>query len=104
MTKPSTSGPDHPQFAFVLFGGTGDLSMRKILPALYQAHRDGTLAASGTLIAVARAAHDRAGFVQWVNEQVKPHVPSSAYDDAAWRGFLERLSYVRLDVTERGDF
>ena len=31
-------------FTFVLFGGTGDLSMRKILPALYEAHRAGMLA------------------------------------------------------------
>ena len=39
-------------FTFVLFGGTGDLSMRKILPALYEAHRAGMLAPGGKIFAV----------------------------------------------------
>ena len=43
-------------FTFVLFGGTGDLSMRKILPALFEAHRGGMLAEGGKIVAVARAA------------------------------------------------
>ena len=48
-------------FTFVLFGGTGDLSMRKILPALYEAHRAGMLAESGKIVGVTRHVEDRAG-------------------------------------------
>jgi glucose-6-phosphate 1-dehydrogenase len=48
-------------FTFVLFGGTGDLSMRKILPALYEAHRAGMLAEGGKIVGVARHAEDRSG-------------------------------------------
>ena len=47
-------------FIFVLFGGTGDLSMRKILPALFEAHRGGMLAPAGKIVAVARAVETRA--------------------------------------------
>ena len=42
------------RFTFVLFGGTGDLAMRKILPALFAAHQGGTLSATGKIVAVAR--------------------------------------------------
>ena len=41
-------------FDLVLFGGTGDLAWRKLLPALFQAFRHGTLPAGGRIIGVAR--------------------------------------------------
>ena len=98
MTKPSTSGPDHPQFAFVLFGGTGDLAMRKILPALYAAHRDGMLAQDGKIVSVAQTALNTSSYLRWVDEHVKPYVLATAIDDSVWRSFLERIAYVALDA------
>ncbi|BCF96196.1 glucose-6-phosphate 1-dehydrogenase [Paraburkholderia sp. PGU19] len=91
-------------FTFVLFGGTGDLSMRKILPALYEAHRAGMLAASGKIVAVARHEEDRAGYLQWVNEHVKAHVAKSGIDENAWAGFVDRIEYVKLDLGKAEDF
>ena len=43
---------------FVIFGGTGDLAVRKLLPALYLRDRDGQLTADTRIIAVARAGLD----------------------------------------------
>jgi glucose-6-phosphate 1-dehydrogenase len=100
MTKPSTSGPDHPQFAFVLFGGTGDLAMRKILPALYAAHRDGMLAQDGKIVSVAQTALNTSSYLRWVDEHVKPYVLATAIDDSVWRSFLERIAYVALDASQ----
>ncbi len=69
-------------FTFVLFGGTGDLSMRKILPALFEAHRaGGMLADGGKIVAVARRVRDRAAYLEWVNEHVKPHVSKNGVDE-----------------------
>ncbi|MFP3701524.1 hypothetical protein SB758_39235, partial [Burkholderia sp. SIMBA_013] len=48
MQFPTDSG-----FTFVLFGATGDLAMRKILPALFEAHRSGMLGESGKIVGVA---------------------------------------------------
>jgi glucose-6-phosphate 1-dehydrogenase len=39
-------------FAFVLFRATGDLAKRKILPALFEAHRAGLLPADGKIVGV----------------------------------------------------
>src|SRR5689334_22698231 len=100
MTPAPTSQPDLLDFSFVLFGGTGDLAMRKILPALYAAHRDGMLAPGGKILAVAITALDCNGYLAWVEEHVKPRVPESTIDDAAWLGFLGRISYVRLDAAQ----
>ncbi len=43
-------------FDLVIFGGTGDLAMRKLLPALYHRHRDGQFPAGSRIIAVGRQA------------------------------------------------
>ncbi|CAM2194005.1 glucose-6-phosphate dehydrogenase [Paraburkholderia sp. A1RI_3L] len=91
-------------FTFVLFGGTGDLSMRKILPALYEAHRAGLLAEAGKIVAVARHEDNRDAYLAWVNEHVKPHVSKNGLDEAAWTSFLERVLYVKLDLSRPEDF
>ena len=91
-------------FNFVLFGGTGDLSMRKILPALYEAHRAGMLSDNGRIVAVARHAADRDGYIEWINSNVKAHVSKAGVDDAVWRSFLERIAYVKLDLGKAEDF
>ena len=41
-------------FDLVLFGGTGDLAWRKLMPALFQAFRHGTLPEGGRIIGVGR--------------------------------------------------
>ena len=43
-------------FDLVLFGGTGDLAWRKLLPALFQSFRHGSLPAGGRIIGVGRSA------------------------------------------------
>ena len=91
-------------FTFVLFGGTGDLAMRKILPALYEAHRGGMLAAGGRIVAVARGAENRAGYLEWFDEHVPRHIPPANFDAAAWGGFRERVGFVRVDLSKRDDF
>jgi len=47
---------------FVVFGGTGDLAVRKLLPALYLRDRDGQLTADTRIIAVSRAGLDESGY------------------------------------------
>jgi glucose-6-phosphate 1-dehydrogenase len=92
-------------FTFVLFGGTGDLSMRKILPALYEAHRaGGMLAESGKIVAVARHVADRAAYLDWVGEHVKPHVSQNGVDETAWASFLARIEFVKIDLGNPEDF
>jgi glucose-6-phosphate 1-dehydrogenase len=90
-------------FAFVLFGGTGDLAMRKILPALYSAHRDGLLPPEGRIVAVAQTALDDASYKMRIDDEVRPRV-KNAFDAAAWSSFLERLAYVQIDAQQSGTY
>ena len=58
-------------FDLVLFGATGDLAMRKLLPCLYQAHVAGLLHPEGRILGVSRSELDTAGFLAKVETNSK---------------------------------
>ncbi|TAL56480.1 glucose-6-phosphate dehydrogenase [Pandoraea sp.] len=93
-----------PSFTFVLFGATGDLSLRKVLPALYRAHRSGQLSDDGHIVAVARKSLDSDGYRAWAQEQVRPHLDIARLDEDDWQRFLGRMTYVALDLACQDDF
>ena len=92
-----------PAFDMVLFGGTGDLAMRKLLPALYEAHRAGSLHASGRIVALGRAALTLDGYLEQVRSQSGPHLKAD-FASAEWASFVARLHYLRLDADRPADF
>ncbi|MFP5336157.1 MAG: glucose-6-phosphate dehydrogenase [Actinomycetes bacterium] len=87
--------PVHP-CDVVVFGGTGDLSMRKILPALYHRDRDGQLTPDARVVAVSRDGLDDSAYRALADELARPH---AGKDLAAWPRFLERLHHVTADAT-----
>jgi len=85
---------------FLVFGGTGDLAMRKLLPALYLRDRDGQLPDETRIFSISRAGLDDAGFRDKVESELKRHVGETA-DTAR---FLERLHHISLDVVAQTDW
>ena len=83
----------------VIFGGAGDLSVRKLLPALYMAHLHGNLPADTRIIPVGRQAWSEDGFMGFITERVVPFIDAESHDEGAWQNFLARLHYVTLDAT-----
>jgi len=85
-----------------IFGATGDLAQRMLLPALYGLQRDGLLASDLKVLGTARSALDEQGFRELVAQCVQRAVPSVDLDDAALRGLLERLSYQSASTDDPG--
>ncbi len=83
--------------AMVLFGATGDLSRRMVVPSLYFLDADGFLPNGFKVVATARAAHTREDFVEEIREilQGRPE----GLDEAVWTRFSARLDYVACDAT-----
>ncbi len=88
--------------ALILFGATGDLARRMLLPSLYGLHADGLLAAGFRIVGTARSALDAAGFRALAAEAVATHAPG--LDRAGLPAFLDRLAYVRLDARDAAGF
>jgi glucose-6-phosphate 1-dehydrogenase len=88
----------------VIFGGAGDLSVRKLLPALYMAHMHDRLPTLTRIHALGRQDWDRAAFVEFLQEKVPGFIDPKAFSDGAWTSFVERLNYVCVDATQAQDF
>ncbi len=95
--------PMLPAFDMVLFGGTGDLVMRKLLPALYHQHRDGMLSKDSRVIAVAPNDLSRADFQALAEKQCSEFL-GAAYDYPTWQAFSRRVHYLQLDANNRASF
>jgi glucose-6-phosphate 1-dehydrogenase len=83
--------------ALVLFGATGDLSRRMLLPSLYFLDADGLLPVDFKILATARAGLSRDDFVDQVRKILDAR--PEAVDDGVWARFSGRLDYVACDAT-----
>ena len=83
--------------ALVLFGATGDLSRRMVIPSLYFLDADGFLPEGFKVVATARAALTRDAFIDQVLEILKAR--PEGIDDVVWTRFSARLDYVACDAT-----
>lgn len=90
-------------FDMVLFGATGDLAMRKLLPCLYQAHAAGLLHPEGRILGVSRSELDTAGFLAKVETDSKIHVKQNLTDEL-WQSFIQRIQYLTVDATNPAHF
>ncbi|MCU0815650.1 MAG: glucose-6-phosphate dehydrogenase [Cypionkella sp.] len=89
-------------FDLVIFGGTGDLARRKILPGLYRRFLAGQMTGDSRIIGAARAEMDDAAFRKTVAEALEEFVPEKHRDPATVRDFLSRLHYVAIDAKGEG--
>ena len=88
-------------FDIVVFGATGDLAMRKLLPALFHRWRDGQIPGGCKIIGAARADMTRADFIVSVEEHYRTYFPEEKNGVDDWKGFAEHLHYCALDVASQ---
>src|SRR6056297_878287 len=88
----------------VIFGGTGDLSRRKLLPALYQLHRHGLADRLQRIVATGRTALDTESFRSEAHGNLQEFLPADHWDAAVWERFRDSLHYVPLDADESQDY
>jgi glucose-6-phosphate 1-dehydrogenase len=92
-----------PTFDLVLFGGTGDLAMRKLLPALYRRMVAGQLSAKSRVIGVARGELSRDAFLSQVQSSCEAHL-GKEFDAQRWSQFAQHLSYLKVDAHVDQDY
>jgi glucose-6-phosphate 1-dehydrogenase len=88
----------------LLFGATGDLAQRMLLPSLYGLHADGLLPEGLTITGTARSEKDDAAYRKFAAEALDEFLPADRKDDSAVGGFLERLFYQPLDASKTDGF
>ena len=88
----------------VIFGASGDLTGRKLIPALFNLARKGRLPAEAKILGVARSPLTDETFRTEITPKVQAAFTSSGegWNAAEWDEFAKRLHYVPADVTKPG--
>ena len=88
----------------LLFGATGDLAQRMLLPSLYGLHADGLLPLDFRILCTARSDLDDKDYRTKAVEALKEYVPANFYDPKTALVFSRRLTYVPMDATKPEGF
>ena len=91
-------------FDLVLFGGTGDLVWRKLMPALFQAFRHGSLPADGRIVGVARDDLTDVQYRALIQSRFDQVELAKRPSDEEFARFASLLSYLRMDLSNPADY
>lgn len=94
----------NPVSKLLLFGATGDLAQRMLLPSLYGLHLDGLLPAALTITGSARSELDDEGFRTFARHALDEYLPAEMKDAKAVTAFLARLAYQAADLSDKKTF
>lgn len=86
-------------FDYVVFGATGDLTKRKLIPALYHRFKDGQFDIGSRIIGVSRSKLSDADFQKAAGDAVAQFVDKEDQDAETIKRFLSIFSYVVNDVS-----
>jgi glucose-6-phosphate 1-dehydrogenase len=93
--RPTPAAP----FDMVVFGGTGDLSMRKLMPALLRRDMDGQIDAGSRIIGIGRSPIENSAYAKRVEESCRNSLEEE-FAEKFWAAFADRLRYVALDASK----
>ncbi|RUM99074.1 glucose-6-phosphate dehydrogenase [Pseudaminobacter arsenicus] len=91
-------------FDFIIFGGTGDLAERKLLPALFQRQQAGQFCDPTCIIGASRAKMTDGDYRSFARKAISDHVKAEEIDAKQLDRFVERLSYVAVDAISGDGF
>jgi len=88
----------------LMFGATGDLARRMLLPSLYGLDSDGLLPDDLRIVGTARTELDDQAFRERADAALQEHLPAGFYQAGVAERFLSRLHYVPLDINDPAGF
>lgn len=83
----------------VIFGASGDLTARKLIPALYQLDFRGRLPEQLRVLGVSRTAYTDESFREYLADRLRDENAGEAFDPLRWTDFARRLHYLAADMT-----
>ena len=83
----------------VIFGALGDLSKRKLLVSLYRLEKHNLIEPDTRIVGVDRLDETSEGFVKIAHNSLQAFL-NNAIDEQIWQKFSQRLSYLRIDLTQ----
>jgi len=91
------------QNTIVIFGASGDLTARKLIPALYSNYRKERLPKNTRILGMARRSFSDEAFREHMREAVRKSAPAE-FDPATWQEFAKGLQYQTGDMNQLDDY
>ncbi|MEM8799707.1 MAG: glucose-6-phosphate dehydrogenase [Pseudomonadota bacterium] len=85
-------------FDIVVFGATGDLALRKLIPSLYHRFLDGQIADHSRIIGAARSEMTIEAFRDLAGESFQTFHANEPFDPDRWSKFAELIHYAQVDA------
>ncbi|MFH1731602.1 MAG: glucose-6-phosphate dehydrogenase [Planctomycetota bacterium] len=102
--KPRGQGKTPAPFSLVIFGASGDLTRRKLIPAVYGLFREGLLPDDFSVIGFARREKTDQSFRTELAEAAKTFVRGGSFDEAVWAEFAPKIHYHRSTFEDPDGF
>ena len=97
-------GPSAEHAAVIIFGASGDLTARKLMPALFILWKDGFFSDTAPIIGVARREKTDESFRIEMFEAVSRHARTGPVAVEQWNAFADRVFYRQLDLADEAGF
>ncbi|MBL9150508.1 MAG: glucose-6-phosphate dehydrogenase [Phycisphaerae bacterium] len=94
----ATSNPTPDPCLLVIFGASGDLTSRKLIPAMYEMAKAGTLAKETRIVGVSRSPKTDEQWRTELEPWVKQH--AKGFDPSIWASFAQRIHYFAGDAVK----
>src|SRR5438445_1693850 len=86
--------------SIVIFGASGDLTARKLIPALYHLHKEKQMPANFRIVGFARREKTDASWREELRQALDQFSRTKPVDDKVWQDFSQHISYCQGDITE----
>ena len=105
IEAPAASLPDDARkpaeaCSVVIFGASGDLTARKLIPAFYQLHKQGQMPPDFRLVGFARREKTDAAWRQELRQALEDFSRTKPVDEKVWQDFSQHICYCQGDITE----
>ncbi len=88
----------------IIFGGAGDLALRKLLPALYRIYSEDSFSADhSSVILTCRSDEEADGLKDEIKKNLKLNLASGEFSDTAWESFASNVHSVVLNIAEHDE-
>lgn len=100
-----SDGPLKPDaLVLIIFGGSGDLTSRKLMPSLYQLYRKGKMPERFVIIGASRTHHTDESYRDRIAARMQTFLPREEYDEERAREFVDHLRYYAIDPAKQSEY
>lgn len=103
MKEPNVEKTTNSDFELIIFGGLGDLSLRKLVPALYYLALDERLS-EGVVYLVTRRSYKVKEFSELIQASISNRIEKEYWDSEIWNKLIKKIKCLTLDVNDPSSF